>query len=532
MEDTRSWPFDGFVGPSYQLQNKFAAVERTVNWFMEANESPTEQKWKFDLMPLPGNAPFGTLPVPAGFNKPNRGLIEYRGHVYGVNGDTPFTIDKNGVYTKLMQPDGVTQAFVVNDGLPVSMVGNGTGQIFVASGGEGYVIQVGPNTVTGGFPGFLGASMATFQDGYIIVLTPNSNQYQISGTDATPLGDATKWSVANVSIQAGQGDLLRALISSREYLRLFGTRRIQVHHDVGARGAGLFPFENYNEIFIETGIAAALSLADLGESLVWIGEDARGQRACWRDVSFRPERISTFAVERFWQSYPRVDDAVAFAFIWLGHLFYQITFPSANPVPGGGPPLGATWLYDATVSSLIEKPIWTERSFTNALNFQIARSELFHCYAFGKHLVGSGGADGNPGAVYQYSGTQYTDSGTDAAGAQSQQPIVRDRIAPHLWSAFKRIVYNRIEFEVARGVGLDGVGQGTNPTIMLRWSNDAGSTFGPEQEIPVGKIGQYLTRVHYDRVRYGRDRVFWLRASDPVFWGVVGAWLDFIVCGS
>ena len=521
-----SVPFPGFCGPSYQLDNRYAAIERLINWYIVPNESAEEKKFALALDPAPGNAPFSQLPVPAPFNQPNRGLLELRDTTYGVNGNVAFSLDKNGNYGQV--------GLVVNDRKPVSMAANGNGQVFIASAGLAYVIDTRNGTMANVG---VGASFATFQDGYIIVVTPNSNQIQISGSDDVPLGDATKWSAANVSIQAGQADLLRAALSSREYLWLFGRKRSQIYYNVGANGIGGFPFQSYNETFIETGLAAAQSLADMGDSLVWLGEDKRGRRA-WQAHAFIPQRISTFAVESQWKKYARVDDAVAFPLIWDGHLMYQITFPSAFvspyifPLGAAAVKTPATWAYDVTTSQLLQRPIWFERSYQSALGYGVGRSEQFHCFCYGKHLVGSTGLDGNPGAIYEYSGSQFTDAGTDVNGGQVLGPIVRDRICPHLWQGNKRVIYNRIEFELARGVGLDGGVFGEDPQLLLRWSNDAGNTWTPEQSIPVGKIGQYGLRVCWNRCGYARDRVFWLRATDPVYWGILGAELDTIVCAS
>ena len=520
--------FPSFCGPSYQLTNKWAAIERTVNWFVVANETGGgESKFKLALDPSPCNAAFSVLPVPAPFNQPCRGLLELRGTAYGVNGTIAFSIDSTGNYTNI--------GTVENDALPVSMVANGTGQIFIASAGFGYVIPDGGGAdslvqVTTG--DFLGASYATFQDGYILVVTPDSNQFQVSGSTLVPLGDATLWDAANVSIQAGQADKLRAIISTREYVRLLGGRRSQIYWNVGNNGIGGFPFQSYNETFIETGIGAPFSLVELGDSLMWIGEDARGQRAAWRDGAFQPQRVSTFAVEQLWQGYVKTDDAVAFSYIWKGHLFYRITFPSAKQDLAGGF-IAASWEYDATVSQLIGQPTWIERQFSNATNALVGRPELFHCYAYGSHLVGSGGADGNPGAIYRMSDLPYQDCGTDLTGAQSPRPVVRDRIAPHLFSGNNRIIVNRLNLELSRGVGLDGLPPvGIDPQINLRISRDAGNTWGPELNTEVGLQGEYQRRVYFNRLGYARDMVVWIRYSDPTPMGLVAAELDVFECGS
>lgn len=538
-------PFPQLCGPSYQFNNRYASVERCVNWYPVPNESAEESKFKTALMPSPGNAAFGTLPVPAPFSQRARGLIELRGQVFGVNGNVVFSIDANGVYTLI----GTLDPNPTNT--PVSMVANGNGQVFIASNEWGYVIPPGgmPNSLIRieNASGLLGCSYATFQDGYILVVKPNSNTIQVSGNDDTPVGDATKWSAANVSVQAGQADYLRAILSSREYIRILGARRSQIYYDVGNNGVGGFPFQSFNSTFIETGIAAAFSLVDLGDSAMWIGEDARGIRACWRDPAFQPQRVSNFAVEQRWQSYVRIDDAVAFAFIWRGHLMYQITFPTAtanNPVSGFplAPPnattyTGATWVYDVTASTLLGKPIWHERAYQNAQGFAVQRSEMFHCYAFGKHLVSSSGIDGNPGAVYQYSddAAGFTDCGVDIDGVtQVQQPIARVRVCPHLWSNNDRIIINRLQFELSRGVGLDGdpTAVGADPQIYLEVSRDGGNTWGAQLNAPVGKIGQYGTRVLFNRLGYGRDLVFRVSYSDPTYMSLVSAELDAFVAGS
>jgi hypothetical protein len=455
-----SIPFPGFCAPSYRLDNKYSAIERCVNWYVTAVEATEEAKGRFNLNPSPGNQPFGPLPVPAEFAGVGRQLMEFRGGVYGVNGGIVFAMNANGNYSSL--------GAIANDNLPVSMVATGTGQIFICSAGMSaagfaYVIPNGPEPVVqvpvDSINGpFFGGSVCTFQDGYVLVVTPNSNQFQISGTDAVPLGDATQWQANNVSVQLGQGDLLASIISSRQYLRLVGQRRSQIYWNVGASGTGGFPFVSYNETFIETGIAAPFSMYDFPDSLMWIGQDKNGMRACWRDRAFQPQRVSDFAVEQRWQKYPTVADAVAFGYIWAGHLKYRVTFPTA----------GASWEYDLTESELQQRAVWNELQFTSPINnAQVRRPELFHCYAFGKHLVLSDGTDGNPGAVYQMGNVGTTNQ---------------------------------------------------NPQALLRWSNTGGKTFGNEQEMPVGLIGedpqQETLGVYYNRTGYARDRVFWLRYAE------------------
>ena len=454
--------FPQIVGPSYQLASAQAAIERMVNWFLVPNEAAdSEGKFKMLALPLPGNAPF-SLYASAGpeYHTPCRGLLENRGKVFGVNGSTVYELKPDGTYVYL--------GTCANDGLPCVMYANGNDQVFVGTGtggtGEGYVIPagaaVGSLISLQGNADYLGCVSGSFQDGYALNVIPDSNAFQWGGDDDHVLGQMEYWNAANKAILAGQADKLRALKSWREYIYLMGARRSQIYQNVGSNGIGGDPFASYNSTFIETGIAAPAAFITLDDSLIWIGEDARGQRACWRSAAFQPQRISNFGVERWWQSYTQIDDAIGFAYIWQGHQFIQFNFPHAG-LTASNDVISATWLYDATASALLGKPIWTERSYMapggglqDAVSIAPGRAEVSHAFCFGKHLVGSNGIDGNPGAIYQMAEGVYIDCGADPiTGDQILQPIVCDRITPHGPTWGKRSIHNRIEFELQRGVG-------------------------------------------------------------------------------
>ena len=531
-----SQPFPAFCDTSYQLTNRYAAVERTVNFTCTPNETKgAESKYSILLEPTPGTIPFNSLtgfyaplPVAPPFNQRCRGLVYYRGLIYGVNGTTVFYIQGGFQFI----------GTVVDDGYAVTFATTGTNQIFIATqvSGNGYVI----NTDFLSFVDlstnaqFLGSTCCTAQDGYVIVVTPGYptlNQIQISGNAGTPIGDCTIWDATRISQQDGQADALIAVISSREYLRLLGTQRSQIFWNSGAPN---FPFVSYNSTYIETGIYSGLSLADMGDSLIWVGSDKRGMVSCWQDFAFQPQQISTFAIERFWSNYPLISirSSTAFAYTWNGHRKYQITFPKAiTPPVSGGNYLNATWEYDATASKMLGKPVWTELTYLRYDGVKTGLATRFHAFYvdFNVHLVGSDGSDGNPGAIYQLSDTSYTQCGADKNGFQINTPIIRERICPHLYSTNKRIVYNRIELEVSRGVGN---ALGSQPLITLAISRDGGNTYGPDYELPVGAIGQWFQRVYLNRVGYARDLVLKVTYSDPSYMALVNAYLDFFVAGS
>ena len=103
--------------------------------------------------------------------------------------------------------------------------------------------------------------------------------------------------------------------------------------------------------------------------------------------------------------------------------------------------------------------------------------------------------------------TVYTELGNTMRGLAYSIPYHQDR---------KRIFFSRFELDVQAGVGLSQ-GQGSDPQIMLSWSVDGGRTFKPLQPWrSMGKIGEYLKRLRWLRMGWGRQFVFVASCTDPV----------------
>ena len=72
-----------------------------------------------------------------------------------------------------------------------------------------------------------------------------------------------------------------------------------------------------------------------------------------------------------------------------------------------------------------------------------------------------------------------------------------------------------LELIAETGVGLSS-GQGSDPQVCLRVSDDLGRTWSNEKWRSLGAQGAYRTRVRWNRLGQARDRVFELSGSDPV----------------
>lgn len=104
-------------------------------------------------------------------------------------------------------------------------------------------------------------------------------------------------------------------------------------------------------------------------------------------------------------------------------------------------------------------------------------------------------------------------------------PIRRLRRAPHIHAGMDWLYYALLELDIESGVGLES-GQGSDPQIMLRWSDDGGHTWSNEHWVSAGKIGKYQQRAIWNKLGRARDRVFEISMSDPVKWVIIGARLN------
>jgi hypothetical protein len=328
--------------------------------------------------------------------------------------------------------------------------------------------------------------MGLYTDGYFVVLVKNSSVFQISTRN-----NGLLWSLLDAQARQDVADHLRAIVVIRRELWLMGEQTIEVWYNSGAT----FPFQPFPGKVMNIGCESAFSVAVIDSDVMLFVGARKGCGMVFRAAD-QPERVSTHYVERMLQSYPVTSDAVGYSYQEQGHVFYVVTFPTAN----------ATWVYDILTG------LWHERGQWNAdaADFGPIRGR-FHCFAFEKHLVGDGGT----GTVYRQSTTLATDDGT---------PIVRMRRAPHVSEEARWIFYQSAQLDLEVGLGTSA-GAGSNPQVMLRWSDDGGHTWTTQIPATAGLMGQYKMRAQWQRLGRSRDRVFEIRVSDPIPWRV----LDFYV---
>lgn len=466
-----------FIGGSYLSRSRNFDAQRAINFFPEASGSGQSKSIAM-LIGTPGTVLLSTL---AGT---------------GVRGCIPFSASQSivvvggNVYSMTTAGVGTLIGTIVNRTTPVSMASNGI-TVMLVTGPEGYVVT--PNitpalsTVTQiTDAAFTGADKVDYADGYFVFNKPGTGQFQITGLLANtidPLDFATS---------EGSPDLLISLLVNQREVWLFNTGSTEVFFDSGNAD---FPFERIQGAFMEQGCAAKNSPAKLNETVLWLSSDDRGQGMVVKANGYRPQRVSTHAEEFAWAQYARIDDAIGYSYQQEGHTFYVLTFPTGN----------ATWVYDDNTQ------LWHERAWRNPVTAALERHRSNCMMSFGGKIIVGDWENGN---LYTLNLDVYTDNGAIL-------PAIRQ--APHFATADNTwMIFDRFWVDMETGVGL-ATGQGSDPMVMISWSDDGGHTFPNEVMVSAGPIGKYRARAVVRRAGKSRDRVWRVTITDPVKRILIGA---------
>jgi hypothetical protein len=467
--------FPGFIGPSYTLQSVNVDCQRCVNLYPEINELGTgKEREVAALVPTPGLR----LLVTVG-SGPIRGI-------WRASNDELFVVSANKLY-RVSSAWAATELGSLNTSTGfVSMSDNGT-YVVLVDGTDGYTWNIETDTfaeITD--PDFLPADQVTYQDGYFI-FNKSGTQYFFFVDDA-----ALNFDALDITPAEGIADNLVVAVSHDQKLYLFGKQSTEVFYNTGD---GNEPWQRIDGALIPTGCAAGFSAARIGGSIYWLGGDETGTGIVYRTQGYQAQRISTPAIESVIRGLEVSDLATArgWAYQQGGHMFYCLNLPGAE----------STWVYDASTQ------MWHERTYSNLWSQERHRADC-HAVAHGENVVGDYGS----GALYALDPTKYTDNGT---------VISRMRTSPHSSSGMKRVFHNSFQLDMETGVGLDGSGQGTDPQVMLQWSDDGGHSWSNEYWTDIGAIGETRTRVVWRRLGSSRDRVYRVKISDPVKVVFIGA---------
>lgn len=317
-----------------------------------------------------------------------------------------------------------------------------------------------------------------FVDGYFVFAIDDGRWY-ISGID-----DDTVDALDFASAEGNPDGLLRVAVRGRDLL-LMGPKTIEPWRNTGASP---FPFERVT--VIERGLLSAPSVAAYEETIVFVASDGTVRRL----DGYATARISDHAVERAIQD--EADKASISGEAWQkdGHSFYAVSGTNF------------TWVYNGTTQ------LWHENR-----SYQLTRWRCSQYVKFlDQHLFG----DFTEPLIYEADRDTYDENG---------DPLVMIVQPPAINAYPYAIKINRVFARMVAGEGLNSTDDAlADPQLMIEVSSDGGVTFGSMRSGSIGRLGERLKRIIFNRLgRFGEaGAVLRLTCSAPIKRAFLGLAVD------
>lgn len=504
---------------AYQSRSLTADAQKTINLYPEKN--PDDSPFPFTYYPTPGLTPVGP-----GINPqlPGRGLYTAtNGDLYAVLGPNLYYLDPTFTPTYI---GSFTYTGGNTPSTPMSMSDNGLVLCLVDGTAKGYSVTLAGRTWNGQISdaAFLGATKVDYVDTYFLFNQPGTANFYVSPSNWTP---GTPFNPLWIAGKTGSPDPIQTLIVMHLEPWLLGSNTSEVWYDSGSAD---FPLGRFPGVFIEHGCVAPYSVAKEDLSIFWLSEDRQGQRIVLQGEGYQAKRVSNFGLEAALAGYGMVSDAIGMTYQQEGHVFYVLTFPTAD----------ATWVYD------VSNGLWHQRAWLDNQGALHRHRACSIAAAYGVVVC----QDWQTGQIYKLDQNAWTDNG---------QPILRLQTFPHLRKDSKRVSYSQfiadmevgtvttvqqssdVSFENITFTGsgpIQFTGNAGNvnfgspgsspyePKVSLRWSDDGGYSWGQPVERGLGSQGQYNTTPTWWRTGMARRRVYELSWSHPYETVLNGAYVE------
>lgn len=455
-----------FAMHSYNGRSPPWSSQRCVNWYAQTAPAVGMTKSPAVLLPRFGKSLFDTTS-----NGDARGVTFVNEVVYAVFDQTFHSVSSIGTPTAIGTIAGTE---------PVTFADNGR-QICISTGPQAYVYTIDSGTLAEiNDADFLGSGSVTFLDGYFIHSVPDqTGQFQWSA-----ISDGTSYDALDFATAESESDPLQRVIENHQELWAFGKRSIEIWATTGNADSA---FERIQTVAIERGCIAKHSIVKTANTLIWVADD----RTVVMAAGYTPRVISNDAVAKVLDDAADIENVRAFTHVEDGHTFYTMTSVEDE----------WTWTYDVNTG------LWHERNTYNTTWWDAFSA----VNAYGGWLVA-----GNTGKLYRLSPGVYADEGSTIRFEAYSAP---------LFKSTARIGMSRFQVDIEAGTGLT-TGQGENPQIMLRWSDDGGRTWSNEHWRGMGPIGRYRYRAIWRRLGRFHERIFHIAITDPIKPVILGAYAD------
>lgn len=464
------------TGPSYQSRSKPLSSQQTKNWYQQYNENGKDP---YVLMPFPGLCTINST-----ITGKDRGFHRMAEVLYQVKGEYLYEIDSLGVHTLRGTILGSSRCIMADDGINLFIVVPGE-QVWQYTTDTLTVTEVTDVNITGAL------SVDFF-----------NNQFIYTFADFSTISNVGNGAVASGLNRVGEETLPDAMVRDfvfEEVIYRCGVRSIVGWYN---SGVGSPPIDKLQGRIFNIGLAAPYSIAKTDEAFYWLGDD----NAIYRAQSGTKQRVSTDAISNAISNFAVIDDAIGYTYTFEGQNFYTITFPTANKT--------------FTINEALSENGWFELS-SGTKDDKWQASSVMSVY--GKDYA----ADSDNGNVYILDLECYTNNGAPLQRTRVIQNIDARLIGGAIGDA---ITMSRVVVSMETGVGLIA-GQGDNPRIMMEASFDGGRTWSAGAWPKVGRLGEFVLKVKWDRMKTFYDCMIRISSSDPVNYSVYSANIDLKMAG-
>lgn len=339
---------------------------------------------------------------------------------------------------------GTTLIGAIDGSGPVSFAASAT-ELLVTKGARLWRYN-GSTLAAVTFPDSANVSAISFLKGYFVAARADSHKLYFSA-----VLNGNSWDALDFVSAESKPDTIRGVYKVRDELWLAGGETVEFFAPTGDADA---PFQAIEARQYDKGMLAIGAGALADNTLFFINSDGLVCRG-----GAVPERISDNGIEE------RIAQSTAvtvFGFTFEGHAFFGLRLDAG------------TWLYDAATKQ------WSELQSHGEARWRVQSAWMVgDVPQFG---------DDSAGTVWRF-GDVWTDDGDPlvrlfTAVAPLNEPGVVDNL--RIWANVGRT-------EILTGHGSD-------PLVEMRSSDDAGVTWGPWDDAPLGAQGQYREPAEWRRL--------------------------------
>lgn len=411
----------------------------------------------------------------------SRGILVFSdGIPYRVIGTRLYSFNSFGVSTDHCEITGKAD---------VSMASNGINIAIQDPNGDSYFFTPSTNTLElnngAVFLSFGQAETVTFKDGFYVYTT---DEVFFSSSPKT-VNDGKDFNALDVEDAEINPDIIIKGHNNHNQLYIMGQITTEVYRTIVTSG---FPFQRIPGALIQKGCRAPNSVIEFNDAFAFIGGGENEKAAIWSIIGSSVRKLSTISIDQLLHKLTEKEIFEARAFVYADEGAYFAVFTV-------GP---HTFVYDAITSTLSGRPEWHERQtgITNATGFQPWRA-IHGALVFNGFQVG----DDRSGLIGKLETNVKKEYGKQIERFFTTKPFIDQ--GDYIFSDY-------LELFMKTGLGNSDV---PDPQIRMDYSDDGGRNFSNEISRSMGKVGEFNTRVTWNRLgRIPNTRVIRWKTAAPV----------------